>query len=70
MPSKWTDVISSLILCCSKCKYHSKCGKTLCDCEIEPQLTPQISPQPSPKASGRKAPARKRKMLPLTPISV
>jgi hypothetical protein len=49
MAKRITEIITTLILCCSKCKYHSKCGKTLCDCEIEPQITPRVSPQPSPK---------------------
>ena len=57
MALKWTDVVSALILCCSKCKIHSKCGKSCCDCEIEPQRTPRISPsqtpQPSPKTTPR-----------------
>jgi hypothetical protein len=54
MSKRITEIITSLIVCCSKCKYHSRCGKTLCDCEIEPVITPRISPMPSPKTEREK----------------
>ncbi len=70
MPS-WKDVAFALISCFAKCRchIHSKCGKSCCDCDIDPVITPQPSSQDF-NTIAHKSPATKRKRLPITPISV
>lgn len=70
MPS-WKEVAFELIRCFSKCKchIHSKCGKSCCDCDIDPVLTPQNSSEDFSKIA-HKSPPKRRKKLPITPIHV
>lgn len=70
MPS-WKDVAFALIACFSKCRchIHSKCGRTCCDCDIDPVITPQQSSEDFSKIAS-KSPVKHRRKLPITPISV
>lgn len=38
----WKKVAQTFLLCCGKCKLHSKCSNC-CEVELEPELTPQVS---------------------------
>ena len=57
MPS-WKDVAFSLIACFAKCRchIHSKCGKSCCDCDIDPVITPQQSTENTPQLTPKLSP--------------
>ena len=38
----WGKVVQTFLLCCGKCKLHSKCSNC-CEVKLEPELTPQVS---------------------------
>ena len=62
MPS-WKEVAFELIRCFSKCKchIHSKCGKSCCDCDIDPVLTPQHSTEETPPISPHISPTLRKR---------
>lgn len=71
MPS-WREVVFELIHCFSKCRchIHSKCGRSCCDCDIDPVITPQGSSEDFTKIKHHPSPVKHRKKLPLTPIAI
>ena len=38
----WKKVAQTFLLCCGKCKLHSKCSNC-CEVDIDPKLTPHAS---------------------------